>query len=104
MGWCDIAAPAHWLCMGQLDRGYTDCLRTFRTLLDVELNTLVLFERAKSAPLDLGVVDEDVLCSVVRRDETEALLAVEPFHSSLCHLLDFLSFNAGVPINTRRAV
>ena len=84
--------------MCQLDGGYPDRLGTFLPLLDLELNALVLLKRAKAAPLDLGKVDEEVLPAVVRGDETEALFAVEPFHSSLRHLLNF-SHSADAPKN-----
>jgi hypothetical protein len=47
-------------------------------------------------------VDEEVLRAVVRGDEAEALFTVEPFHSSLCHLLTSLISNADVP-NTSSA-
>src|SRR5262245_39006712 len=84
--------------MCQLDGGYLDRLGPFLPLLDLELNALVLLKRAKAAPLELGIVDEEILPSVVRGDETEALFAVEPFHSSLRHLLIF-SHSADAPKN-----
>src|SRR2546429_1165344 len=65
-------------------------LGPFSSLRNLELNTLVFLERAMAAALDLGVVDEEVLRAVVRGDKAEALVAVEPFHSSLCHLLTSL--------------
>jgi hypothetical protein len=55
-------------------------------LSDIELNPLSLFQRAVAAALDLRVVDEDIRGAVVGGDEAEALFAVEPFHSSLCHI------------------
>jgi hypothetical protein len=59
-------------------------------LLDLELDTLVFLERPKAAAADLGEVDEDILRPIVRSDKAEALFTVEPFHSSLCHLLTSL--------------
>src|SRR5262249_3718500 len=85
-------------CMSHLDGGYLARLGTFRPLLALELNALVLLKGAKAAPLDLGIVDEEVLPAVVRGDETVALFAVEPFHSSLRHLLNF-SHSADAPKN-----
>jgi hypothetical protein len=35
-------------------------------------------------------VDEDILRPIVRSDKTEALVTVEPLHSSLRHLLSSL--------------
>jgi hypothetical protein len=48
---------------------------------DVELDALALFEGAVAVTLDGGEVHEDVV-SALSRDETEALLAVEPFHGA----------------------
>jgi hypothetical protein len=70
-----------------LDGADPNCLGTFGALLDLELHALVFLECAIAASLDLRVVDEEVLRAVVRGDEAEALVTVEPFHSSLCHLL-----------------
>lgn len=61
-------------------------LGAFGALADLELNRLVLLEGAETAALDLGVVAEKISGSISRGDRTEALLAVEPFHSSLCHI------------------
>ena len=80
-----------------LDGSDSYCLGSFGSLLNLELNTLVFLERTMAASLDLGVVDEEVLRAVVRGDEAEALVTVEPFHSSLCHLLTSLIQNADVP-------
>jgi hypothetical protein len=59
-------------------------------LLNFELNPLIFLERAIAAPLDRRVMDEKILRTIVRSDEAEALLTVEPLHSSLCHLLTSL--------------
>src|SRR5947208_2305188 len=54
-------------------------------LSDVELHRLALFERPVTVHLDLGVVNEHVLCTFAR-DEAVALLGVEKFHCSCCQL------------------
>jgi len=76
--------------VGFLDGSDSYCLGSFGSLPNLELNTLVFLERAIAASLDLGVVDKEVLRAVVRGDEAEAFVTVEPFHSSLCHLLTSL--------------
>jgi hypothetical protein len=43
----------------------------------------VLFERSIPTAADFPVVDENILCAAVRSDKTDALIAVEPFHSSV---------------------
>jgi hypothetical protein len=59
-------------------------LRALGALGDLELHLLVLLEATEAVAVDLGVVHEDVW-AVRACDEAEALLGVEPFHSSLCH-------------------
>jgi hypothetical protein len=48
-------------------------------LNDVELDALTFGERLVSAALDRGMVDKQILRPILRRDETESLLIVEPF-------------------------
>ena len=60
-------------------------LGALRTLGDVELHPLVLVQAAVTAGLNRGEVNEHVRAVVVVADETEALVGVEPLHSSLCH-------------------
>ena len=55
-------------------------------LHDLELDALVLVQAAVAVRLDRREVHEDVGAAAVLRDEAEALLSVEPLHSSLCHL------------------
>src|SRR5690348_3289665 len=86
MGWCGVTRTSPPSCMGLSDRGDSHCLGTLGSLLDLKFDALVLFQRPESAAADLGVVDEHIGRAAVRSDEAEALFAVEPFHSSLCHL------------------
>src|ERR1700743_509598 len=79
----DIQIPG--LRAERLEGGYSDRLRAFRSLSDFELDSLILFKGAVTAALDLRVVDEDVFRAVVRCNESEPLLVVEPFHSALRH-------------------
>src|SRR6266404_1403041 len=58
-------------------------LRPLLALRDVELHALTLVEGLVALRLDRRVVDEDVSAAVGRRDEAEALLAVEPLHGPL---------------------
>src|SRR5690606_23915015 len=60
-------------------------LRALRTLRDVELDLLVLVQRAVAARLDGRVVGEHVSAAVLGGDEAEALLSVEPLHGSNSH-------------------
>src|SRR5882757_6462826 len=55
-------------------------------LADLELDLLVLFKGAEAAALNFRVVDENIRGPVLRGDKAEALLRVEPLHSSLWHL------------------
>src|SRR5262245_8146055 len=68
-----------------LDGRNSDRLRTLGALFDFELDSLVLLQCLESASTDFRVVNEHVFGAAVGGDETEALIAVEPLHSSLCH-------------------
>src|SRR5262249_47682642 len=57
---------------------------------DVERHLLALIEGAQAGALDCADMNEDVLVAVVRLDEAEALLVVEPLHGAHSHLF-FLS-------------
>src|SRR6478752_1934557 len=70
------------------DRADVLRLQTLRTLRDIELDALILFQAAVTAGLDGRVVGEDVCSAVIRRDEAEALLRVEPLDGALrAHVL-----------------
>ena len=69
-----------------LDRGDPDRLRTFGCLFNLELDALIILEGTMSTPKDLGVVDEQIFSTVVGSDKAKALIAVEPFDGSLCHI------------------
>src|SRR5690606_33180210 len=58
-------------------------LRTPVTLRHLELDALVLVQRAVAGGLDGRVVHEDVRPAAVDGDESEALLGVEPLHGAL---------------------
>jgi hypothetical protein len=77
---------------GYLDGGHSNCLRALRSLEYVELDSLILVKRAKTARLDLRMVNEHILRTAIGSDKAEALIAVEPLYGSLCHLLTSLSF------------
>src|SRR5215212_5555723 len=57
------------------------------TLLGVEADLRALGERLEAAALNRTVVDEQVLAGIIGRDETEALVVVEPLNCSCCHVL-----------------
>src|SRR5881394_3980329 len=47
---------------------------------------LALFQRLEARALDRGVMAEQILAAVVRRDESEALRVVEPLHGTGSHV------------------
>ena len=67
------------------DRGNPRRLGALGSLSDLELDSLVLLERLVAVALNLRIVDEHVRAVTIGGDEAEALLAVEPLHSSLRH-------------------
>jgi hypothetical protein len=60
-------------------------LTPHRVGLDLECDLLALGQPGKSGALDRADVHEDISAAVVRLDEPEAFLAVEPFHSTCRH-------------------
>jgi hypothetical protein len=53
---------------------------------------LSLVEAGHPSAFDRADVHEDILASVIRLDKSEALLAVEPLHGSLCHITHSLRY------------
>ena len=62
----------------------------------LKLHLLVLLQGAEARTLNLRVVDENIGGAVLRSDEAEALLRVEPLHSSLWHFSYFPSFPGAI--------
>src|SRR4051794_32655427 len=73
----DDAAP--------LERGDVDGLGALVAGLGVEGHLRALSQRLEAVGVDAGVVDEEVLAALVRGDEAEALVVVEPLHGSCSH-------------------
>src|SRR4051812_30951921 len=74
-----MAAPS------ALERGDVDGLRALVAGLGVVGHLGTLGEGLEAAGVDAGVMDEQVLAVVVRRDEAEALVVVEPLDGSGRH-------------------
>jgi len=55
---------------------------TLLALHDVELDLLAFGQRLEAATVDGGVVNETILLSVLRGNESKTLCIVEPLHSS----------------------
>src|SRR4029079_17269360 len=60
-------------------------LRSLTALLRLVLDASALGQGPEPVHLDVGVVDEEILAPLVRRDEAVALRVVEPLHSSGRH-------------------
>src|SRR3954471_4931201 len=73
----DDAAP--------LERGDVDGLGALVAGVGVVGHLRALRQRLEAVRVDAGVVDEEVLAPLVRRDEAEALVVVEPLHGSGSH-------------------
>src|SRR5919202_2533182 len=71
----------------RLERGDVDGLRALFTGLGIEGHLRALGQRLEAVGVDAGVVDEEVLTALVRGDEAEALVVVEPLHGSGCHVI-----------------
>src|SRR3954468_23684228 len=73
----DDAAP--------LQRGDVDGLGALVAGLGVEGDLRALSQRLEAVGVDAGVMDEEVLAALVRGNEAEALVVVEPLHGSGSH-------------------
>src|SRR5207244_2483999 len=62
------------------------CLRALRTILNFVLHLRPFGEALVPLAADRAVVDEDVLATIVLRDEAVALVVAEPLHGSGCHI------------------
>src|SRR4051812_5852990 len=82
----------------RLERGDVDGLRPLVAGLGVVGDLRALSERLEAARVDAGVVDEQVLATLVRRDEAEALVVVEPLNGSGCHVIS----STALVLRTRR--
>src|SRR4051794_13333322 len=69
-----------------LDRRDVDGLGTLVPGLSVVRDLGTLGERLEAVRVDAAVVDEEVLASLVRCDEAEALVVVEPLDGSCSHV------------------
>ena len=63
-----------------------------------EFNTVTLLERLETLALDVRMVDEYIVTSIARGDESEPLCVVEPLYSSL-HNYSIFQFSTA---DTRR--
>src|SRR3954471_15806252 len=70
----------------RLQRGDVDCLGALVPGLGVVADARAFGERLEALGVDAGVVDEEVLAGIVRRDEAEALVVVEPLDGSGGHV------------------
>src|SRR5690242_14954442 len=62
------------------------CLRSLRAGPGLELDPLTFLELPITVRLDRRVVDEEVLATVIGRDEAETLRGVEELHGANCHV------------------
>src|SRR5437667_12819267 len=72
--------------LGRDDDADGACLRSLRTLLNFVLHFRPFGEALVPLAADRAVMDEDVLASIVLRDEAVALVVAEPLHGSGCHI------------------
>src|SRR4051794_36785432 len=71
----------------RLERGHVDGFGSLVASFGVIGDLRALGQRLEAVRVDAGVVDEQVLATLVRRDEAEALVVVEPLDGSGCHVI-----------------
>src|SRR3954451_14480857 len=80
----------------RLERRDVDGLGALVPGLGVEADARALGEGLEALGVDAGVVDEEVLARIVRRDEAEALVVVEPLDGSGCHVFPSRDIGAAI--------
>jgi hypothetical protein len=65
---------------------YVRCFHSFFTLCGFILNFLPVAEGAKAFFGDIGVMDKQVLTAIIRGNESEPLLLVEPLYCTAAHI------------------
>src|SRR5215207_5656348 len=73
--------------LGPLQRGHRHGPRTLVAGLGLVGDLRAFGQRLEAVAVDAGVMDEQVLATVVRRDEAEALVVAEPFDGSGSHVV-----------------
>jgi hypothetical protein len=88
--WSEIKKKPHagawgfFFHLGEFDLTHHDnvrCLLTLRTVSNLELHLITFGKGLKSFPINGGEVNENVI-TVIPGNESEALLFIEPFHST----------------------
>jgi hypothetical protein len=82
----DLAGPLGFRLKLPLGRFDVGCLGAFFALAKVIFYRLTLLQCPESFGGNLGVMDKHVLAAVIRNDETEPLLLVEPLYFACTHV------------------
>ena len=64
---------------------YIGRTRTFFALSDLEFNLLAFIKLSEAFHLNFGVMDKQIIASVVRLDETVSLTRIKPFYLTCTH-------------------
>ena len=74
------------------DLNYVLCSGTLRSLDHIELHSRALLQTLETLGLNRVVVDEAILAPILRCNESETFLVIEPLHSTLhtYHLLRYV--------------
>jgi hypothetical protein len=60
------------------------------------LDRLTVLKRFEPFSRDLGMMNEQILTTIVGSDEAKTLLLVEPLHGTSCHVVFSLDLNASI--------
>src|ERR1043165_3688843 len=78
------------------------CLRSFCVLHRVVLNRLAFRQRAETIHLNFAVMDKQIFAALVRRNEAEPLLIVEPLDLPRRHTGSLLTTPYPLPLANKR--
>ena len=71
------------------------CLCALRALGQLVADALAFLQAAEALAVDRGVVGKDIGAAIFRRDESEALGVIEPFHGTVRHSSGISLLDAG---------
>jgi len=76
----------HYIRVSSL-RDYVGRTWALFALSNIKLDLLAFLKIGVAGRLDFGVVDEQILAAVIRRDKSKALFSIKPFYCTCAHYI-----------------
>ena len=86
------AAPGFFdRCVESGSRSDIAGLLAFRTLIDIEIDTLAFFQCFEAIHVDGREMCKQIFTAIIGGDETKAFGVIEPLNGTSCHLKHFVA-------------